>query len=95
MAGPVKTKTKTVCFIATAVIAWGLFEVGDAAWFNYKVNATEILRNFEISPNRYSLCVSFLAFTSVATKNIKLGMISWMLDYWLGWTWSERFKTVF
>ena len=40
MAGPVKT----VCFIASVVIACGFFEVGEAiiAWFDYKINGTEI-----------------------------------------------------
>jgi hypothetical protein len=45
MAGPVKT----VCFIASAVIAWGLFIIGEAivAWFDYKINGTEIPWNLE------------------------------------------------
>ena len=40
MAGPVKT----VCFIASAIIAWGLFVIGEpiVAWFDYKINGTEI-----------------------------------------------------
>ena len=46
MAGPVKT----ICFIASVVIAWGLFEVGEAivAWFDYQINGTEIPSNLEI-----------------------------------------------
>ena len=46
MEGPVKT----VCFIASVVIAWGLFEVGEAivAWFDYQINGTEIPSNLEI-----------------------------------------------
>ena len=46
MAGPVKT----VCFIASVVIAWGLFVIGEAivAWFDYKINGTEIPWNLEI-----------------------------------------------
>ena len=45
MAGPVKT----VCFIASAVIAWGLFVIGEAivAWFDYKINGTEIPLNLQ------------------------------------------------
>ena len=40
MAGPVKT----VCFITSAIIAWGLFVIGQpiVAWFDYKINGTEI-----------------------------------------------------
>ena len=46
MEGPVKT----VCFISSVVIAWGLFEVGEAivAWFDYQINGTEIPSNLEI-----------------------------------------------
>ena len=38
MAGPVKT----VCIIASAVIFWGLFEVGETiiAWLDFKINGT-------------------------------------------------------
>ena len=45
MAGPVKT----VCFIASVVIAWGLFVIGEAivAWFDYKINGTEIPLNLQ------------------------------------------------
>ena len=45
MAGPVKT----VCFIASAVIAWGLFVIGEAivVWFDYKINGTEIPLNLQ------------------------------------------------
>ena len=45
MAGPVKT----VCFIASAVIACGLFVIGEAivAWFDYKINGTEIPWNLQ------------------------------------------------
>ena len=40
MAGSVKT----VCFITSLVISWGLFEVGETivAWLDYKINGTEI-----------------------------------------------------
>ena len=45
MAGPVKT----VSFIASVVIAWGLFVIGEAivAWFDYKINGTEIPLNLQ------------------------------------------------
>ena len=82
MEGPVKTKT--VCFIASAVIVWGLFEFGEAIvfWFDHKIKPTEILRNLEISPDRYRLCVGFLCLFSSATKSITLCILSWMLDCW-------------
>ena len=90
MAGP--AKTKTVCFIASAIIVWGLFEFGEAIvfWFDHKIKPTEILRNLEISPDRYRLCVGFLALFSSAlllttesvTKNLPLCILSWMLDFW-------------
>ena len=40
---------KTVCFIASAIIAWGLFVIGEAivAMFDYKINGTEIPWNLE------------------------------------------------
>ena len=88
MAGLVKSKT--VCFIASAVIAWGLFEVGDAivAWLDYKFNDTEIYTkkfqvwNLKISASfiYFSFCY-FVAFVSFATKNTKLAVLSWMLVY--------------
>ena len=45
MAGPVKT----VSFIASLVITWGLIEVGGAvyAWFDHKINGTEIAWSLE------------------------------------------------
>ena len=46
MEGPLKT----VCFISTFVITWGLFQVGEAiiAWFDYQISGTEIPWNLEI-----------------------------------------------
>ena len=85
-------KTKTVCFIASVVIVWGLFDFGEAIvfWFDDKIKPTEILRNLEISSDRYRLCVGFLALFSSAlllisesvAKNLPLCILSWMLDYW-------------
>ena len=77
-------KTKTVCFIASAVIVLGLFEFGEAIvfWFDHKIKPTEILRNLEIPPDRYRLCVGSLCLISSAMKNIKLCLLLWMLDCW-------------
>ena len=89
MVGP--AKTKTVCFIASAVIVWSLFEFGEAIvfWIDHKIKPTEILRNLEISPDRYRLCVGFLALFSSASCfvcldpiYIPLCILSWMLDCW-------------
>jgi len=58
MAGPVKT----VCFIASTIIAWGLFVIGEAivAWFDYKINGTKIPWNLEfILPTEGFLPLSF------------------------------------
>ena len=40
MAGP--GPVKTVCFIASLFIVWGLYEVGESIvfWANYKINGT-------------------------------------------------------
>ena len=59
MAGPVKT----VCFIASAIIAWGLFVIGEpiVAWFDYKINGTEIPWNMELLvPHRLNHMMSIL-----------------------------------
>ena len=55
MAGPVKT----VCFITSLVIAWGLFEVGEAivAWFDYKINGTEIPWNLQFGIKIPQMCI--------------------------------------
>ena len=84
MAGLVKTKI--VCFIASAVIAWGLFEVGDAivAWSDYKVcpyRCEILVWNLKISPNRYFILCYFVAGVSFATIDTKLAVLSWMLVY--------------
>ena len=57
MAGP--GPVKTVCFITSLVIAWGLFEVGGAivAWFDYKINGTEIPWNLEFKPRIIHMCI--------------------------------------
>ena len=59
MAGSVKT----VCFITSLVISWGLFEVGEAivAWLDYKINGTEIPWKCELTnPIRICHMISIL-----------------------------------
>ena len=58
MAGPVKT----VCFIASAVIVWGLLEVGETivAWLDYKINGTCIPCHLELSINSIYHLISIL-----------------------------------
>ena len=95
MAGPVKT----VCFIASAVIAWGLFVIGEAivAWFDYKINGTEIPWNLEfilptegfpplLFPHRINHMNSILIFGSLLhgiRKETTRDMLPWMWFYYL------------
>ena len=82
MAGPVKT----VCFIASLVIAWNLFEVGEAivAWFDYKISGTEIPWNLKINPNRANHMISILVhglfLLGISKKTTKF-MIPWTLFF--------------
>ena len=57
MAGP--GPVKTVCFITSLIIAWGLFEVGEAivAWFDYKINGTEIPWNLDLKFRICHMCI--------------------------------------
>ena len=99
MAGPVKT----VCFIASAVIAWGLFVIGEAivAWFDYKINGTEIPWNLEFIlptegfpplrfPHRISAIDKILIFGLLLhgiRKETTRAMLPWMCFYyfWIFW----------
>ena len=82
MSGPVKT----VCFIASLVIAWNLFEVGEAivAWFDYKISGTEIPWNLKINPNRANHIISILVhgffLLGISKKTTKF-MIPWALFF--------------
>ena len=95
MAGPVKT----VCFIALAVIAWGLFVIGEAivAWFDYKINGTEIPWNLEfilptegfpplLFPHRINAINFILIFGSLLhgiRKETTRDMLPWMWFYYI------------
>ena len=99
MAGPVKT----VCFIASAVIAWGLFVIGEAivAWFDYKINGTEIPWNLEFIlptegfpplcfPHRIAHMEFILIFGLLLhgiRKETTRAMLPWMCFYyfWIFW----------
>ena len=63
MAGP--GPVKTVCFIASLFIAWGLFEVGESIvfWADYKINGTPftpIPCRFLVDPIRINHVISIL-----------------------------------
>ena len=66
MAGP--GPVKTVCFITSLVIAWGLFEVGQSIvfWSNYKTNEPQLLQffvdniRFIVDPIRINHLISIL-----------------------------------
>ena len=85
MAGHVKT----VCFIASAVIAWGLFVIGEAivAWFDYKINGTEIPWNLElVTPGRFNHMCSILIHGLVLhgiRKETTRAMFPWMFLYYV------------
>ena len=85
MAGPVKT----VCFIASAVIACGLFVIGEAivAWFDYKINGTEIPWNLELFlPHRIyhmiSIVIHGLLLHGIRKENTT-AMDPWMFLYFI------------
>jgi hypothetical protein len=85
MAGPVKT----VCFIASAIIVWGLFVIGEAivAWLDYKINGTEIPWNMELLvPLRLSHMMSILYHRFLLhgiRKETPTAMVPWMLNYFI------------
>ena len=87
MAGPVKT----VCFIASAVIACGLFAIGEAivAWFDYKINGTEIPWNLELfvphskwPVHMFSIVIHGL-FLHGIRKEKTMAMVPWMFLYYI------------
>ena len=87
MAGPVKT----VCFIASAIIAWGLFVIGEpiVAWFDYKINGTEIPHFGPIkglaqalSNHMSSIVVHGLLLHGIRKETTK-AMFPWMLSYYI------------
>ena len=85
MAGPVKT----VCFIASVVIAWGLFEVGKAivAWFDYKIKGTEISGNLELTDqdkieHMISILIHGLLLHGIHKKTSRF-MFPWMFLYYI------------
>ena len=85
MAGPVKT----VSFIASVVIAWGLFEVGEAivAWFDYKIKGTEIPGNLELTDqDKIEHMISILNHGLLLhgiRKKISKFMFPWMFLYYI------------
>ena len=87
MAGPVKT----VCFIASAIIAWGLFVIGEpiVAWFDYKINGTEIpdfgpMKGFTqaISYHMSSIVIHGLLLHGIRKETTK-AMFPWMCLYYI------------
>ena len=80
MAGPVKT----VCFIASVVIAWGFFEVGEAiiAWFDYKINGTEIPGNLNKIEHMLSILIHGLLLHGIRKKTSKF-MFPWIFLYYI------------
>ena len=85
MAGPVKT----VSFIASVVIAWGLFEVGEAivAWFYFKIRGIEIPENLELADqykieHMISILIHGLLLHGIRKKTSKF-MFPWMFLYYI------------
>ena len=88
MAGPVKT----VCFIAiaSAIIAWNLFVIGEpiVAWFDYKINGTEIpyfgpMKGLfqAISNHMISIVFHGLLLHGIRKENPN-AMVPWMFLYY-------------
>ena len=86
MAGPVKT----VCFIASAIIAWNFFIIGEAivAWFGYKINGTEIphfgpMKGLfqAISNHMISIVFHGLLLHGIRKENPN-AMVPWMFLYY-------------
>ena len=87
MAGPVKT----VCFITSAIIAWGLFVIGQpiVAWFDYKINGTEFpdfgpMKELTqaLSLHMSSIVVHGLLLHGIRKETTK-HMFQWMLLYFI------------
>ena len=82
MAGPVKL----VCFIALAVIVWGLFAVGEiiVAWLDYKINGTCIPCHLELINSIYhliSILIHGLLLHGIRKENPN-AMVPWMFLYY-------------
>ena len=79
--GPIKT----VCFITSLVIAWGLFEVGKAvvAWFDYKINGTEIPWNLGFGLRICHMCIILYSglFLYGVIKENSIFMEIWLMLY--------------
>ena len=89
MAGPVKT----VCIIASAVIFWGLFEVGETiiAWLDYKINGTCIpchLELFNSICHLISILIHGLLLHGICKESTRF-MFPWRFLYYtiviVGW----------
>ena len=85
MAVPVKT----VSFITSVVIAWGLFEVGEAivAWFYFKIRGIEIPGNLELADqdkieHMISILIHGLLLHGIRKKTSKF-MLPWMFLYYI------------
>ena len=79
MAGPVKL----VCFIALAVIVWGLFAVGEiiVAWLDYKINGTLIPCHLELINSIYHLISILIHGLHGIRKGTSRFMFPWMFLY--------------
>ena len=81
MAGPVNR----VCFIASAVIVWGLFAVGKiiVAWLDHKINGTYIPCNLELInsiSHLISILIHGLLLHGIRKETTKF-MFPWMILY--------------
>ena len=89
MAGP--GPVKTVCFIASLFIAWGLFEVGKSIvfWSDYKINGTPftpIPCRFLVDPIRINHVISILVHGFLLhgiRKEATKFMFPWCLMFWI------------
>ena len=81
MAGSVKT----VCIIASAVIFWGLFEIGETivAWLDYKINGTCIPCHLQLINSIYhliSILIHGLLLHGIRKETTRF-MFPWMFLY--------------
>ena len=89
MAGP--GPVKTVCFIASLFIAWGLFEIGESIvfWSDYKINGTlftPIPWRFLVEPIRITHVMSILAHGFLLhgiRKEATKFMLPWILMFFI------------
>ena len=73
MAGP--GPVKTVCFIASLFIAWGLYEVGESIvfWADYKINGTPftpIPCRFLVDPIKINHVIRYIPFINYVSTFI-------------------------